>query len=328
MTPEENPTPPGMGTTSPESLAGALARIQQCRATLAGSTLRAADYVLANPWEARGLSISDVALRIGVSISTVNRMARELGYSGYREFAQALALDLGKVLGSAYSLPASLTAAGTPETAFAVVSRTLALEMHSIRETLQRLDAAAVESAVEALQSANAVLMIGTGSALPICALAAYRLAVLGVRATSSADLSAIIAEVHLLGPGDVVFAISHHGAPQHVIYALRHARTRGLSTICVTAAPGSPVAQAAEVTLTTIGQGAGVIAGQFASRVVGAAVVEGLIAAVAWRKYKGTPARVEEVLRAQREANLATLSTPQIPAARRERSARRRAGR
>jgi RpiR family transcriptional regulator, carbohydrate utilization regulator len=326
----EEPTAPGPAGTRaapPEPPTGALARIQQCQGTLAGSTSRAAEYVLANPWEARGLSIGDLAQRIGVSINTVNRMARELGYRGYREFAQALALDLGKVLGSAYSLPASLTASGAPETAFAVVSRTLALEMHSIHETLQVLDAATVERAVEDLASANAVLMIGTGSSLAICALAAYRLAVLGVRATSSADVSAIIAEIHLLRPGDVVFAISHHGAHRPLVHALRHARARGLSTISLTAAPGSPIAHAAEVTLTTIGQGAGVIAGQFASRVVGAAVVEGLIAAVAWRKYGGTPARVEEVLRAQREANAAPFSEPEPPAARRERRARRVAG-
>lgn len=323
ITSQRIPTPADpLGSPPPEPMVGTLARIQQCRDTLSGSARRVAEFVLAKPWEARGLSISDLAGHAGVSINTVNRMARELGYHGYREFAQALALDLGKVLGSAYSLPASVTTTvDAPESAFAVVSGTLALEAHSIRETLQCLDDVAVERAVEALGSANAVLLLGTGSGFSICVLASYRLTMLGIRATSCADPSVMIAEIHLLKPGDVVLAISHHGGIRHVTHALHHARQRGLATLCVTAAPGSPVAQAADVTMLTVGQGVGAIAGQFASRVVSTALVEGLIAAVAWRKYGTTPARVEEVVRAQQEANVAPFVTGRT-AARRQRAA------
>lgn len=297
----------GSASGSVGDAVGVLARIQQRLTTLNASSRRVAEFVLTNPWQARGLSIGDLAAKAGVSINTVNRMARLLDYRGYREFAQALALDLGRILGSAYSLPVSIAAeeaTGGAASALTLVSRTLALEVQAIQETVRHLDAKAVERAVRALATARAVVFAGTGSGYPVCALAAYRLVVLGVRASSSADPSAIMAEIHLLEPGDVIFAVSHHGGTRHLAQMLGHARERGLVALCLTAAPGSPVAQAADVALVTYGETfgpeGGAVSGQFASRVVSTAVIEGLLAAATWRRYGAIPPRVETLLRAQ----------------------------
>jgi len=289
-------------------LVGALARLRQCLDTLAGSTRRVGEFVLANPWEVRGLSISDLAMHVGVSVNTVNRMTRELGYRGYREFMQALALDLGKILGSAYSLPVigapSVGEDGKPDV-LGVVMHTLQVEQQSLQETMRHLDSAAVLRAVHALAGAQSVLLMGTGSGLPVCAAAAYRLTFLGIRAVACSDPATAIAELHLLRSGDVVFAISHHGAAHQIIYTLQRARQRGLTTLCLTAAARSPAAQAADITLLSLGYEASGISGQFASRVVGAALVEALVAAVAWQKYGGTPPHVEDLLRDQQAMNL-----------------------
>jgi DNA-binding MurR/RpiR family transcriptional regulator len=146
------------------------------------------------------------------------------------------------------------------------------------------------------------VLLVGTGSGLPVCALAAYRLTVLGIRAVACGDPRAVVAELHLLRPGDVVFAITHHGASYQVVAALRGAGERGVAGLCLTAAAGSPAARAADVVLLTAGHEATGAAGQFASRVAAAALVEALIAAVSWRKHGGDPAHAEAVLRAQQQ--------------------------
>jgi DNA-binding MurR/RpiR family transcriptional regulator len=298
-------TPAGTPAGTP---VGALARLRQCLDALAGSTRRVGEFVLANPWEVRGLPISDLAAHVGVSVNTVNRLTRALGYRGYREFMQALALDLGKILGSAYSVPV----VGTPPTGengkpdvLGVVMNTLQVEQQSLQETMRHLDGRAIVQAVNVLAGAQTVLLLGTGSGVPVCAAAAYRLTFLGIRAVACSDPATAIAELHLLRPGDVVFAISHHGAAHQIIYALQRARQRGLTTLCLTAAARSPAAQAADVTLLSFGYEASGISGQFASRVVGAALVEALVAAVAWHKYGGVPPRVEDVLRDQQAMNL-----------------------
>lgn len=322
-TPEvpEVPEMPEVSDTSevPEGTpVGALARLRECRATLAGSTRQVGEFVLANPWEVRGLSIGDLAAHVGVSVNTVNRLTRELGYRGYREFMQALALDLGKILGSAYSVPVvgapPLGQDGKPDL-LGVIRHTLQVEQLSLQETMRQLDNAAVLRAVRALAGAQSVLLVGTGSGVPVCAAAAYRLTFLGIRAVACSDPATSIVELHLLRPGDVLFAISHHGAAQQVIYALQLARQRGLTTLCLTAAARSPAAQAADVTLVSCGYEASGVSGQFASRVVGAAMVEALVTAVAWHKYGGVPPHVEDLLRDQQEMHRpAPAGQPALP--------------
>src|SRR5918995_5317001 len=203
---------------------GPLARIRRALPSLSGTGRACAEYVLANAWEVRGQPIAEVAARADVSPNAVNRFSRALGYAGYRTFSQALALELGKILGAAYALPASLTdhasaaasngaaSGGDGESggAGAVLRRVFELEIEALRDTLGTLDGEA-ERAVEALAQAQQVLFIGTGAAAAISELAAYRLKVLGIRAAWAADPGAIAPEIHLLAPGDVVCAVSYH---------------------------------------------------------------------------------------------------------------------
>jgi DNA-binding MurR/RpiR family transcriptional regulator len=299
------------GASRAEPAAGALARLKQHLPQLKGTSQRIGAFVVENPWEARGLSINDLADRVGVSVSSVVRLTRDLGFKGYRDFSQALTLDLGKVLGGAYSLPPSVADTvpdGGDEAAVAV--KTLALELVGLQDTIRHLDLDLVRRIVGAMCGASAMLFVGTGSGLPVCSLAAYRLTLLGMRAAYSGDPNTILAELHVLSPGDVMFAVSYHGASPHLVRTLRHARSRGITTICLTAAPGSPAARSADYTLVMWGPDAHAAPEQFVSRVLTVAVVEALFAAMVWRRFGGTPPHLEEVLRAQREQS-ASLTQP-----------------
>src|SRR6266542_3083277 len=111
--------------------ASPLDRIRAVLPDLSGALRACAEYILAHTWEARRLSIYELAERSGVSTHAVSRLARRLGYSGYRELAHQLALELGRIVGMAYALPDSLArdaAAGPVTGPAAVVTRVLALE--------------------------------------------------------------------------------------------------------------------------------------------------------------------------------------------------------
>jgi hypothetical protein len=156
---------------------GPLTRIRRTLPSLTGTGQACANYVQANAWELRGLPIADVAARAGVSPNAVNRLSRAIGYEGYRAFSQALTLELGRILGAAYALPASGTdlpgtdlpgtdrtnGVGTDAAALAggagvVLRRVFELEIEALRDTLATLDRAA-ERAVEALAEAQQVLL-------------------------------------------------------------------------------------------------------------------------------------------------------------------------
>ena len=293
-------------------------RIRAALPGLAGTARACGEYVLANPWAARGVSIAEMATRSGVSQNAVNRFSRTLGYSGYREFSQALVMELGRILGAAYALPDSIAAGKMPgaangvsapgangaATVSSVVSRVLTQEIEALQDTVRSLDAGAVERAVQALVGAQTVLFVGTGTGMALCELAAYRLKFLGLRAAWAGDPGTVLPEIHLLGPGDVVCAVSHHGVTRHVVEALEHARERGVTTVCITAVPDSLAAHWADILLTAFGSHVGVGFGQFASRMTALAVLEALTAGVAWATRDRSVGHAEALMEAIQRRN------------------------
>jgi DNA-binding MurR/RpiR family transcriptional regulator len=237
-----------------------------------------------------------------------------LGYRGYREFSHALVMELGRLLGAAYAVPEGVIAgvAGEPgdqattppDTMSGVVARVLAQELAALHDTVRALDREATERAVAAMVAAQAVLFVGTGAGTTLCELATYRLKFLGLHAAWAGDPGTILPEIHLLRPGDVVCAVSHHGVTRHVVDALDHARERGLTTICVTAVPDSPAARRAEILLTAIGPHVGVGFGQFASRMTAVALLEAITAGVAWARRDQAVPHVTDLMQAIQRRN------------------------
>ncbi|MDF2824968.1 MAG: hypothetical protein K0R68_2376 [Mycobacterium sp.] len=64
---------------------------RQLNGRLSDSSRRALNLLLADPQEMSSLSATEVASRLGVHEATVIRLARQLGYSGYRELRAELA---------------------------------------------------------------------------------------------------------------------------------------------------------------------------------------------------------------------------------------------
>ena len=264
-------------------------RIREVLPDLSGALRAAAGLVLANAWEVRGLSIHEFAARAGVSAHAVNRLSRRLGYSGYREFLQSLAMELGQMVGAAYAIPESLArqmpTGASADDPLTIVSRVLSLEIAALHDTQRALDGSAIRRAVDAIAGADGVLFISTGAGLAISELGVYRLKVLGFRAANVADQASMVAEMHLLPPGGVVVGVTYHGQAANVLEALGLARRRGLRTISITAVPGSPAAKGADIQLVVSSGAEALGFGQFASRVTTATLLEAIAAAVAWKR-------------------------------------------
>ena len=236
------------------SSAGPLSRTRLTLAELSDALRTCAEFVLGQPWEARGLSIYELAARSGVSTHAVSRFTHRLGYGGYREFSQALATELGQIQGAAYAIPDALVpdlpSIATGGGAAGVVARVLAVEHAALQDTLRCLDSHAIERAVSSLARARRVLFVTTGAGLGVCDWPCIASRCWGWRPRAPADPATLIPEIHLLEPGDVLIGVSYHGYSRGVVEGLAYARERELTTICITAAAGSPAARQADIQL------------------------------------------------------------------------------
>lgn len=281
------PTPPAPGPAADEPSrpadAGCLSRLSTAILELTGVRRRVAEKVLADPWAVQGMSINRLAEWAGASENAISRLTNSLGYSGYREFMQALSMDLGKSLGYYHVHPAELVeqTESSDEGMLGLVRRVVGLEISCLQDTLANLSEPTLHHAVQALAQARHVTLIGTGTAAPLCHLGTYRLVSSGLSASWTADGMMMIAEMSRLGPDDVVLAISYSGRSRDTVQAATFARSRGARLVALSTNPQSPLANVADVCLTIFSARVSEENAQFGARVAGLALLEAIATAV-----------------------------------------------
>lgn len=207
---------------------------------------RVANFIKNYPEEVVRLPINVLADKVGVSSSTIVRLCRRLGIEGYSDLKLQLAQDLAAGTRQAFS---DSSCAKGPE---ALIQATQERLLASINDTLRFLDAANLVRAGKFLQSAQSILVIGTGGSAAVATLFNYNLIKLGYPSQASTDFVAIPLILDRMGPKDVLVAISHSGSTSSVDEAVGMAKHNGCRVIGLTNYPESVIARQSDVVLTT----------------------------------------------------------------------------
>ncbi|MCO5080578.1 MAG: MurR/RpiR family transcriptional regulator [Rhizobiaceae bacterium] len=223
-------------------------------------------------------SLRSVADDAGVSEAMVVKVAKKLGFAGFKELRAGLA--------TYNRLPTSgqrgeLSDDDTDADIAAKVFRTT---MRAIEETLSILDPAALEQAAEAIFSARQRDFYGIGGSAQIARDVSHKLLRIGVRSNVFDDAHMMLMSAALLGEGDVAVGISHSGTTEAVIEPLEFAKRRGARTIALTNYPTSALAGIADVVLCSTAEGSPLLGENAAARIAQLILFDAVFAAVARR--------------------------------------------
>jgi RpiR family carbohydrate utilization transcriptional regulator len=258
---------------------------------LSGASRRVAETITGDPWAVLGMTIYELAEASGVSLPSVTRFCRAVGYPGYRELLQALAQSLGRLDIKDLAPPEpDGEAPGLPGLVAGIVAR----QIEALQNTKRILDYEALERAVTLLAEGRRVYVVGSGGAYVSAIGTAVKLNWAGVPAMATApDIFAN--QLVAVEEGDVVVAISHQGRTHDTIETLRLARSFGARTITISAIVHAPLAEVAEVALAVVSP-ARALHGTFTvAHTAELVVADILAAAVAERKWAacdGAPPR------------------------------------
>jgi RpiR family carbohydrate utilization transcriptional regulator len=250
---------------------------------LVPSERRVAELVLAEPKRLMYQSISEVAAEAGTAASTVVRACRRLGFSGFQELKVALAQDGG--------LPAVVLNREIDErsTAAEVLETVLHDGEDALNEARTTLDGEAFARAVDLVSAAERVLFVAVGTSAPLAQDAAYRFTTIGVHAEAPADVHVQHVRARLLGTRDVCVAISHTGATQETLAAVRGAVSAGASTIAISSFARSPLSEEVGVTLAAGSREMSYRIEAMSSRIAHLSILDALFVAVALRNPERT---------------------------------------
>lgn len=232
-----------------------------------------AEYILAHPSEAVHPSIEELAASIGVSVSTLLRFVKKLGYDGYQQFRIALATEA--LAPEARYYEASITDSEDPvEIVFSAARN--ALEM-----TAKLLDRKALWDTARAACQADMVYLFGLGGSGVVAIDAVHKLIRSGIRCQTAQDYHLQLMMASQTSPRDFALVISNTGANKDTLAIVDQLKKSGCSFAAITTYPRSPLARVADHVLISAAPGAAIISEAFSARIAHLAIVDAIYVAV-----------------------------------------------
>ena len=207
------------------------------------------EYVLAHEEEAVFLKIGDLARKGKVSLATVSRLSKALGFRGFPEFQRELQRLFRRRLTTTSRLQNTVKkVAGEKD----ILTKVLQNDMDNIAATLKQTSPAEFQRFVKALASASRIVIIGLRSIHSLAVFMAVALEFLQKEVwLVQPGIGDMWDRLSGLKKGDVVVGISFPRYSQQTVEVLRFAKAKGLKTLAITDTLISPLAYYADHVLT-----------------------------------------------------------------------------
>ena len=244
-------------------------------------------YMLNRGSEIHRVTIADVAEANNVSDAMIVKLAKKLGYNGYRELRAALTEYNQLAVSEMYE---DLSPTDTPEM---IIDKVFKTAIQALQETQAILDINGFNRAVDAVYRSRQRDFYGVGGSAIIAQDAAHKFLRIGIRAAAYDDPHLMMMSAALLTADDVVLAVSHSGRTSAVIEPARLAKQNGATVIALVNYSTSPLAQEADIVLCSTARGSPLMGENAAARVAQLNILDALFVCIAQQDY----ARAEQSL-------------------------------
>ncbi len=246
-----------------------------------------AAYIKEHYDRAAYMTASRLGAVVDVSESTVVRFAIALGFEGYPEMQRALQelartnLTAAQRMGVADNLMDRAT----------VLDKVLLGDADKIKHTLEELDRAAFERAVEKIVGARNIYIIGSRSAGALAGFLSFNFRMMfdnvcHVEMSSGAEM---FEQILNIGKDDVLIAISFPRYSNRTVRAVQYAHNRGADVVALTDSEQSPLAPFADQLLTARSDMASFVD----SLVAPLSIINAMVAAVSMSRHDEVAARL-----------------------------------
>jgi glucokinase len=218
-------------------------RIRQLRPELTPAEQRVASLVLEQPRLVLNEPIADISKLADVSQPTVIRFCRSLGFLGLADFKLKFASSLTGAIPVRHSQVRHSDS--THDLSAKVIDNTVS----AILKFRDQLDVRAIDRAIELVSRARRIEFYAMGNARVVALDGQHKFFRFRIPTAMYGDSHLFSLAADLLGPGDVVIAISNSGRLPELLNAVDKARAAGADVIAISSSE-SPLARRASVLL------------------------------------------------------------------------------
>jgi RpiR family transcriptional regulator, carbohydrate utilization regulator len=224
-------------------------KMNSLQASFSQAERRVAQYLAGQPETAALQSISELADSAGVSVASVSRLARTLGYSSFKKFKGEV---LQATMAKSNNLQAMFQAITEKDTDAQIVDKVFRGNIKSLEDTLSILSVSDLARVARLLAHANRIVFFGIGSSGNIAHDAALRFSLLDIQAEAYSDPQHVVVQSLRMHKNEIAVGISHSGRSEMIVQALQIAAGNGAKTLGISNYQRSPLHQVSGIFLCT----------------------------------------------------------------------------
>lgn len=217
-----------------------LSRINERYDKMSKSHKVIANYILEHYDQAVFMTAAKLGETLGISESTVVRFASGIGYDGYPKLQKALEECVKGKLGNVQRMDAKYGKSSQSE----ILTSVMNADMEKLQHTIENLDAAAFESAVNTILEADTVYVMGLRSNEPLAGFLQFYLNMIrgNVVLLNTTSVSETFEQMIHIGEKDCFIGISFPRYSMRTLKAMEFANDRNAKVIAITDSIHSPM--------------------------------------------------------------------------------------
>lgn len=204
-------------------------KLSSVYSTLPAAERKVADFILSNPKQASHMVINEIAHHAGVSVPSVTRLARKLGYSGFMDFRISLASSASS---SRAEIPLPISPSDPDDV---IIHKLIAGHMSAIDSTQRVLDTDCLAALADRILAGRRVVWFGVGDCVSLARIFSDQLCRLDIDSVVIESRAVMNQYASHLGSDDIAICLTRTGKTHKTLDCLRIAKERGALTVLIT---------------------------------------------------------------------------------------------
>lgn len=257
-------------------------KLKELMSSLTAKEQQIASFIVDFPEEVVNMSINELADSCDASISSVVRLCKSAGYSGYKDLCRMLSVDLltGQQAMVTYD---DVRPGDSVET---ILKSVFLSEIRAIENTMSLLDISDLEQVVDLIFAAPRVDFYGIGTSGLVARDAHIKFLRLNKFSHASCDPHDQILYAISLKPGDVAVLLSYSGNTKDILETANVIKQTGATIVSITRFSKNPLSQMADISLYIASSETMIQSGAMGTRIALLAVIDVLYSCITSRDY------------------------------------------
>ena len=260
-------------------MASPLLQLREASKAFSPAEKEVAIHILKNPELVKDLSVHELAKQTFSSPSTIVRLCCHTGFSGYREFRQAVVEELAEDRQNSSLCQKELQPYDSLE---AIVEKITYKNIQSLMDTKKLVDLHTLQQCVDLIHSARIVYLFGIGASLCAAKDAYLKFLRLNKPCIINEDYHSQLIQSRNACPQDLALIFSYSGNTVEMVECMKSLKKSSTPIIAITRCVSSPVSELADFLLYTTANESLFRSGAMSSRISQLNIVDILYTALA----------------------------------------------